>query len=234
MRILFSIPFYVGFGKMNRAALSKALASSVSVTEVLVIPSATQLCYDSCALRVVSCSSKKKPYVGLLVKDVHFGEGGILEFPTRSKSDQSVLVVTVASVKMSSSSTTISHSASEKTDEISRGSWMTASSCSSFLGSGVSDTSESVCHLAESTLLSHDVVSDNFTWPTSDLIVRLTLLVGIRHRHRCERASRKILLSRSTPRASSLTCRRPYCDSVEPDDLEKSLSRAPLPCTTRV
>ena len=50
------------------------------------------------------------------------------------------------------------------------------------------DTSEGFCHLAESTLLSHDVVSGDFTWPTSDLIVRLYLLVGIRHGHRCERA----------------------------------------------
>ena len=45
-----------------------------------------------------------------------------------------------------------------------------------------------LCHLAESTLLSHDVVSDDFTWPTSDLIVRFYLHVGIRHRHRCKRA----------------------------------------------
>ena len=65
---------------------------------------------------------------------------------------------------------------------------MTTTSCSSFLGSGVSDTSESLCHLAESTLLSHDVVSDDFTWSTSDLIVRLYLHVDIRHRHRCKRA----------------------------------------------
>ena len=36
------------------------------------------------------------------------------------------------------------------------------------------------CHLAESALLSHDVVSDDFTWPTPDLIVRLYLLAGIR------------------------------------------------------
>ena len=48
----------VGFGKMNRAVLSKSLAYSVSVTEVLVIPSATQLCYNRCVLRVVSRSSK--------------------------------------------------------------------------------------------------------------------------------------------------------------------------------
>ena len=65
---------------------------------------------------------------------------------------------------------------------------MTATSCASFLGWGVSDTPESFCHLAESTLLSHGVVSDDLIWPTSDLIVRLYLLVGIRHRHRCEKA----------------------------------------------
>ena len=36
--ILLSKPFCVGFCKMNRAALSKALASPVSFTEVLVVP----------------------------------------------------------------------------------------------------------------------------------------------------------------------------------------------------
>ena len=65
---------------------------------------------------------------------------------------------------------------------------MTAASCSSFLGTGVLDTSEGLCHFTKSALLSHDVVSDDFSWPTSDLIVRLYLLVSIRHRHRCERA----------------------------------------------
>ena len=63
---------------------------------------------------------------------------------------------------------------------------MTATSCSSFLVSAVSDTSRGFRHLAESALLSHDVVSDDFTWPTSDLIVRLYLLASIRHQHRCE------------------------------------------------
>ena len=50
-----------------------------------------------------------------------------------------------------------------------------------------SDTSEGLCHLAERALLSHDAVSDDFTWPTSDLIIRLYLLVSIRHQHRCGR-----------------------------------------------
>ena len=65
---------------------------------------------------------------------------------------------------------------------------MIVTSCSRFLVSGVPDTSESLGHLAESTLLSHDVVSDDLSWSTSDLITRLYLLVSIRHRQRCERA----------------------------------------------
>ena len=70
-----------------------------------------------------------------------------------------------------------------------------------FHGSGVSDTSESFCHLAESTLLSHDVVSDDFTWPTSGLIVRLNLVVGSRHRHRCER-----VVSQDTEESRNSSC----------------------------
>ena len=62
---------------MNRAAPSKALASLVSFTEVLVIPSTTQQCHDSCVLRVVSRSSQG-PSVALLERDVHFGEVDIL------------------------------------------------------------------------------------------------------------------------------------------------------------
>ena len=63
---------------------------------------------------------------------------------------------------------------------------MIVTSCSRLLVSGVSDTSESLGHLAESTLLSHDVVSDDLSWSTSDLIIRLYFLVSVRHRHRCE------------------------------------------------
>ena len=45
------------------------------------------------------------------------------------------------------------------------------------------------------------VVSDDFTWPTSDLIVRLFLLVGIRHRHPCESA-----VSQDTEESLSSSC----------------------------
>ena len=78
---------------MNRAALSKDLTSSVSVTEVLVVPSATQLCHDCCT----PCRFlfQQEPSVALLVRDVHFGEDGTLEFPTQRESDQFVLVATV-------------------------------------------------------------------------------------------------------------------------------------------
>ena len=34
---------------------------------------------------------------------------------------------------------------------------------------------------------SHDIVSDEFSWSSSDLIVRLNFLVSVRHRHRYER-----------------------------------------------
>ena len=65
---------------------------------------------------------------------------------------------------------------------------MVVTSYSRFLTSGVPDTSESLGHFAESTLLSHEKVSDDFSWSSSDLIIRLYFLVGVRHRHRCERA----------------------------------------------
>ena len=68
--------------------------SSCFLKKVLVIPSATQLCYDSCVHRVFSCSSKHHLSL-FLCEDVHFGEGSILEFPTRRKSDRSLLVASV-------------------------------------------------------------------------------------------------------------------------------------------
>ena len=143
-------------------------------------------------------------------------------------------------------------------------------------------------HLAESVL-----VSDLFSWPTSELIARLCLLTSIKHWHRCERLvsqdTKEALNSpcifnvlrfphpnhfcrkslRVCPQTSHNTflftrfqtgsepqrccfivsksqkippyqtdtpfsCRRPHCDSVEPDDIETPLPRAPLPYTTRV
>ena len=66
---------------------------------------------------------------------------------------------------------------------------MVVTSYSRFLTSGVSDTSESLGHFAESTLLSHDIVSDDFSSSSSNFIILLYFLVGVRHRHRCERAS---------------------------------------------
>ena len=127
--------------------------------------------------------------VSLLVRDVHFGEGGIPEFPTRRMSDRSVLV---ASVKMSSSSTISYRQMNFQRRLDDRDVVLQFSR-----NSRVSDTSNGVCHLAESTLLSHDVVSDDITWPTSDLIVRLYLLVSIRHWHRCEKTAQLPVHSQS-------------------------------------
>ena len=78
---------------------------------------------------------------------------------------------------------------------------MVVTSYSRFLTSRVPDTSESLGHFAESTLLSHDKVSDDLTWSTSTLIIRLYFLVGtgIDARGLC----RKIRRRRSTPRAFS-------------------------------
>ena len=70
-----------------------------------------------------------------------------------------------------------------------------------FVTSGVPDTSESLGHFAESTLLSHDIVSDDFSWSSSNLITRLYFLVGIRHRHRWERA-----FSQDTKEALNSSC----------------------------
>ena len=87
---LLSIPFNVGFCEMNRAALSKTLASSVSFTEVLVIPSTTQLCLCTpCRFwfpaKNICRSSRER----------RFGQVDIPEFPAQRKSDQFVLVATV-------------------------------------------------------------------------------------------------------------------------------------------
>ena len=78
---------------------------------------------------------------------------------------------------------------------------MVVTSYSRFLTSGVSDTWETLGHFAESTLLSHDVVSDDLSWSTSDLIIRPYFLVSVRHRHRCERA-----FSQNTKEALNSSC----------------------------
>ena len=82
-----------------------------------------------------------------------------------------------------------------------RGGSMIVTSCSRFLTSGVPDTSASLGHFAESTLLSHEKVSDDFSWSSSDLIIRLYFLVSFRHRHRCERA-----FSQDTKEALNSSC----------------------------
>ena len=61
---------------------------------------------------------------------------------------------------------------------------MFVTSYSRFLSSVVSDTSESLGHFEENTLLSHVIVSDDFSLSTSDLIIRLYFVVGVTHRHR--------------------------------------------------
>ena len=81
---------------------------------------------------------------------------------------------------------------------VSRADLMIVTSCSRFLVSGVS---ESLGHFAESTLLSHEVVSDDLSWSTSDLIIRLYFLVSVRHKHRCERA-----FSQETKEALNSSC----------------------------
>ena len=73
--------------------LSKTLASSVSFTEVLVVPSTTQLCHDCCVLRVVSSSSQDN--LSLFSRETCIGEVDVPEFPAQRKSDQFVLVATV-------------------------------------------------------------------------------------------------------------------------------------------
>ena len=182
---LLSIPFSVGSCKMNCAALSKTLASSVSFTEVLVIPSTPQLCHDCCVLRVVSGSSQDH-------LSLFSGETCILE---KSISPNFQLKESLTSLFSSPrclykrvfvfDRCVFSLRADRGVD---RGGSMVVTSYSRFLTSGVSDTSESLGHFAESTLLSHDKVSDDFSWSSSNLIIRLYFLVGVRHRHRCERA----------------------------------------------
>ena len=55
-----------------------------------------------------------------------------------------------------------------------------------FFLSGVSDALESLGNLAKGTLLSHDVISNDLSWTTPDLIVCLNLYVGVWQQHRSE------------------------------------------------
>ena len=52
-----------------------------------------------------------------------------------------------------------------------------------------------------SGLLSHEKVSDDFSWSSSDLTISLYFLVSVRHRHRCERA-----FSQDTKEALNSSC----------------------------
>ena len=45
-----------------------------------------------------------------------------------------------------------------------------------------------LCQLADSTLPSHDAVSDDLSWPTPHFIVRVNLLASFWHKHRSQRA----------------------------------------------
>ena len=136
---------------------------------------------------------------------------------------------------------------------------MVVTSYSRFLTSGVSDTSESLGRFAESTLLSRDMVSDDLSWSSSDLIIRLQISMRedfladyegdaqlLVHHIRttsfagpCRLAhsfkpalnhsaavsqSRRIKIS-PFQTGTQLICRRPYCDSVETDDIDESLPR---------
>ena len=60
VRNLFSIPFCVSFGNMNRAALSKALASSVSVTEVCCVTTAVYSVSFLVPARTICHSSRER------------------------------------------------------------------------------------------------------------------------------------------------------------------------------
>ena len=113
---LLSIPFSVGFCKMNCAVLSKTLASSVSFNGGLGRP---KHCAIVSRLLCTPCrfQFQPRPSVALLERDVHFGEVNIPEFPAQRKSDQFVLVVTVP-LQTRLSSSTISYSASEQTEEL--------------------------------------------------------------------------------------------------------------------
>ena len=75
-------------------------------------------------------------------------------------------------------------------------------SCSRFLVSGFSEhVGEPRSFRGKHAALSHDVVSDDLSWSTSNLIIRLYFLVSVRHRHRCERP-----FSQDTKEALNSSC----------------------------
>ena len=65
---------------------------------------------------------------------------------------------------------------------VSRDGLVSSATCSFFIVLRSSDTTEILCHFAESALFSYDVVSDDFSWPTLELFVRLNLPVSVCHR----------------------------------------------------
>ena len=174
------------FCKMNRAALSKAHASLVSFTEVLVVPSTTQLRHDCFVLRVRVVSRSSLDHLSLFTREMCILEKSISPNLQLKESLTSLLMSPRCLYKCVF---VFDHLVfSLRADRgLSSGDLMIVTSCSRFLISGVPDTSESLGHLAKSTLLSHAVVSDDLSWSTSDLIIRLYFLVSVRHRHRCER-----------------------------------------------
>ena len=182
---LLNMPFSVGFCKMNCAALSKTLASSVSFTEVLVVPSTAQLRHDCCVLRVVSSSSQN--HLSLFSRETCILEKSISPNFQLKESLTSLFLSPRCLYKRVF---VFDHFVfSLRADRgVDRGGSMVVTSYSRFLTSGVPVTSESLGHFAESTLLSHDTVSDDFSWSSSNLIIRLYFLVGVRHRPGCERA----------------------------------------------
>ena len=169
---------------MNRATLSKALSSSDSLTDGLAHPRryAALLSCTPCGFLFQKNHLSFFPWETCI-----FEKNSILEFPTRRESDRSVLDVTESLWKCPyPRPSRVQHPS-------------TRMNFSEFPTS-----SESFCHLAESTLLFHDVTSDDFTWSTSVSIVRLYLLVSIRHPQSMRKdCPRKIFRSRSNPLASS-------------------------------
>ena len=213
---LLSIPFSVGFWKVNCAALSKTLASSVSFTEVLVVPSTAQLCHDCCVLGVVSSSSQD--HLSLFSRETCILEKSISPNFQLKESLTSLFLSPRCLYKRVF---VFDHFVfSLRADRVvDRGGSMVVTSYSRFLTSGVSDTSESLGHFAESSLLSHNIVSDDFSWSSSNLIIRLYFLVGVRHRHRCERA-----FSQNTKETLNSSC---IFKSLEVCTFEPLLSQVP-------
>ena len=138
--------------------------------EVLVVPSTTQLCHDSCVLPVVSSSNQD--HLSLFSRETCNLEKSI--FPN-FQLKESLTSLFLSPRCLCKRVLVFDHLVfSLRVDRgVSRGDLVIVSSCSRFLVSGVS---ESLGHLAESPLLSHDVVSDDLSWSTY-------LLVSVSHRH---------------------------------------------------